>query len=523
MMFYRFFIKKRKSKIRSYLRGYKRLKEEDSLEIIAQIKNEMVNTPINGESLSSLIHQPEEICFHQFLVYRLLNFEFNKALLIAHNHPQKNFKYPLPKKWLDILKKQGYSTPLIQNKLLWIIFLYKWYCVGIATGILELFNSFASQSIPKKTYVYFDNLSKNNLPSTKQPVNQNNIINWYLDQEEANNIREITHNVENSSDFEFKNRTIKKLRGPLPYLSTWVERLKFVSWLTAYTISALFSARKKLIFRQKIFDQIVKIKRNFNPAKSYFFHNSGHILRPLWTYRVEKQGAEIILYFYSTNIYSFKIKGKKHLQDLYWEVISWPNYWVWDKMQKEFIQQFSIKKPAIKVKNVIPFSSIEHNQDLVFPKKFILIFDVQPMRSSIYASIGMADEIYSIENSLKFLTSIEEIASENNLSVVIKRKRESEKIDKKYLRKIRQLTKENNWLEIDSEMDALSILKKSTPLVVISMPFTSTALIASSLGLNSVYYDVTQSLNQLDYDEDEVTFISGKTELKKKIKARLGT
>ena len=75
-------------------------------------------------------------------------------------------------------------------------------------------------------------------------------------------------------------------------------------------------------------------------------------------------------------------------------------------MQKEFIQQFSIKKPAIKVKNVIPFSSIEHNQDLVFPKKFILIFDVQPMRSSIYASIGMADEIYSIENSLKFLTSI---------------------------------------------------------------------------------------------------------------------
>ena len=352
MIFYRFFIKKRKSKIRSYLRGYRRLKEEDSLEIIAQIKNKMVNTPINGESLSSLIHQPEEICFHQFLVYRLLNFEFNKALLIAHNHPQKNFKYPLPKKWLDILKKQGYSTPLIQNKLLWIIFLYKWYCVGIATGILELFNSFASQSIPKKTYVYFDNLSKNNLPSTKQPVNQNNIINWYLDQEEANNIEEITHNVENSSDFEFKNRTIKKLRGPLPNLSTWVERLKFFSWLSAYAISALFSARKKLIFRQKIFDQIVKIKKNFSPANSYFFHNSGHILRPLWTYRVEKQGAEIILYFYSTNIYSFKIKGKKHLQDAYWEVISWPNYWVWDKMQKEFIQQFSIKKPTIKVKNV---------------------------------------------------------------------------------------------------------------------------------------------------------------------------
>ena len=52
------------------------------------------------------------------------------------------------------------------------------------------------------------------------------------------------------------------------------------------------------------------------------------------------------------------------------------------------------------------------------------------------------------------------------------------------------------------------------------MPFTSTALIASSLGLNSVYYDVTQSLNQLDYVEDEVTFISGKTELKKEDKSK---
>lgn len=57
--------------------------------------------------------------------------------------------------------------------------------------------------------------------------------------------------------------------------------------------------------------QIKKNKKN-NLAKKYYFNQSSHIYRPLWTYEAEKKGSEIIFYFYSTNHnYIFQKNYKK--------------------------------------------------------------------------------------------------------------------------------------------------------------------------------------------------------------------
>jgi polysaccharide biosynthesis PFTS motif protein len=56
-----------------------------------------------------------------------------------------------------------------------------------------------------------------------------------------------------------------------------------------------------------------------------------------------------------------------------------------------------------------------------------------------------------------------------------------------YLRKISQLSEKVNYTSIDPGLDALNIIQQTK--ACISMPFTSTALIAKHEGKPSVYYD----------------------------------
>ena len=56
-----------------------------------------------------------------------------------------------------------------------------------------------------------------------------------------------------------------------------------------------------------------------------------------------------------------------------------------------------------------------------------------------------------------------------------------------YLRKISQLSEKVNYTSIDPGIDALNIIQQTK--ACISMPFTSTALIAKHEGKPSVFYD----------------------------------
>jgi polysaccharide biosynthesis PFTS motif protein len=58
---------------------------------------------------------------------------------------------------------------------------------------------------------------------------------------------------------------------------------------------------------------------------------------------------------------------------------------------------------------------------------------------------------------------------------------------KKYTRRIKQLSEKYNYIEVHPSVDALQIIQKTK--ACISMPFTSTALIAKFEGKPSVYYD----------------------------------
>ena len=92
-----------------------------------------------------------------------------------------------------------------------------------------------------------------------------------------------------------------------------------------------------------------------------------------------------------------------------------------------------------------------------------------------------------------------------------KMKRENKFVDKRYARGIKKLNTRLNYIEVDPNIDALHVIKKTT--ACISLPFTSTALIAKEEGKPSVYYDPTGTLQIDDRAAHGILILRGIGEL----------
>jgi polysaccharide biosynthesis PFTS motif protein len=496
------------------MRGYNFLSKNDNLEFIAQVKNSMANSPISKTDLNALFSNPESICLHQFLVYRLLNTEFNKALQTALVHPKKEIFYPLPPNWRLILLKEGIKSNTTYNSFLWHLFQFKWYLFGVATLLIEFWRMFKPFYFPKGKYVYFENLTKNNLPPKIGRSSGNNIIEWYIARREAKYVDSICHGVKKNPSFTFKNKNIEFVDSAIPPLKEFNSCVKFILWGIQLSITSIFSTQKRLLFRELVFHKQVSLSSSKVLAKAYYFHNSVHLLRPLWTYKAEEKGSDIYFYFYSTNIYSFNVKGKAFLQDHQWQIVSWPNYLVWNETQKLFLERTLFAKKNIEIIGVIPFSS--NNKLLTKDNSVnnIIVFDVQPYRTSIYQSLGIGYNYYSSKNGSDFLFHIDQIAKELKLKVIIKRKRENSFVDKSYLKTIKNLFLTGRWIEIDPDTDASSVCQKINCIASISSPFTSTAIISTSLKIPTVYYDVTGALRKNNNCNNNINIINNNKSLK---------
>ena len=505
----------RKAKIRRYMRGYNRLLKEDRPEYIAKIRNEIANYPITGESTQKIFKSNINICYHQFLMYRLINLNFNKAILEAIVDPKNRVYYPLPYLWRTILIKEGFKVPVLMNTILWIKFNLKWFFFGLAEGLLLIINLSNNKNSGKgSSSVFFENLTPENLIKNPNKYSKN-IVEWFTDQEEAITIETIYHSCKLSPTYEVNKKRISYKPHALPLLNFGKKWIKFTLWLFKNSCIALFKQRNRLLFRQLVFEKIAKLSKYDELCSIYFFHNSVNLLRPLWTYEAEKKGSQIIFYFYSTNILSLKENNKPHVQDNQWQIVNWPNYWVWNKAQEIFLKSIVCSPFKTIIKGIIPFSSSNQKNNFSYfnKKKFILIFDVQPIKKHIYASLAPTVEYYSENQAIVFLNLIDELATHLNINVLIKRKRNNPFTSKKYLNKLSKFLSTDRWDEINPETDASYICANLAPIASISVPFTSTAIISKSNKIPTVYLDHTGKLDKNFHSVKDIPLLSSKEEL----------
>jgi len=168
-----------------------------------------------------------------------------------------------------------------------------------------------------------------------------------------------------------------------------------------------------------------------------------------------------------------------------WRLSNWPDYLTWDNYSKNFIKSAVYSYSRVHIVGPIWFSSGGKIEDI--PKDSISVFDVSPFQEDIYVILGETDERYVPKTVNKFLNDIHSVLKKNNITMAHKRKRPNPKIHKEYLKNIGELKKQKNYIAMDPELSPQAVINKTK--ACISMPFTSTALIAKHDGKPSVFYD----------------------------------
>ena len=125
---------------------------------------------------------------------------------------------------------------------------------------------------------------------------------------------------------------------------------------------------------------------------------------------------------------------------------------------------------------------------------FIIVFDVTPVRISACVKLGFAIPDYYTETmSLQFFHDIA-LVYNGRINLYWKKKRRVGRsfVSPRFENKRDQIIRKY-YTPLDDEIAARRIIEKSV--AVISMPFTSTAHIADSLGKPSIFYDATNDDN----------------------------
>lgn len=514
--------------LRRMMRGYRFLKKSNQLGLITAVKNELTNTRFSkidcnssGLFFGAGIAQAELIT-RQYLLMRISGIDLNKALLCSLGVKGSPVVYPLPKLWQNVVAKHGFSVAKIRCSLMWAGYAGLFWGYGVLSIVRQIYVSLREAIRPQLLalgrYAYFVGLTAGNLPQPCQDGRSHDIVTWYIRWKgRAEHVDILCHGVANVKACKVDGIPVVFNPFLIPPLDTFTGLIRFLVWALAAALRSILDlfrghwwhgillaeSSKAAMIRFQIIDKL---------AKDYVFHNSVTIYRPLWTYEIEKKGLRITSYFYSTNNESFKRQNGYPIQVNMWQAMNWPLYLVWDEYQADFVRRAVGETANIKVVGPIWFqaSSVEMPE---LPADSVAVFDVQPRRSSRYQILGVAQEYYVPKTANQFLLDIHAVIRECRGAMVHKRKRNIGKmLHPKYETLVKALVKFDDVFSIKPDTSAIRVIEGC--LAVISMPFTSTALLGRELGKPSIYYDPHGVVQKDDRAAHGIKVLSGKDELR---------
>tara|TARA_B100000795_G_scaffold163265_1_gene122716 strand:- start:732 stop:2333 length:1602 start_codon:yes stop_codon:yes gene_type:complete len=503
--------RKQRSRLRLINKGYRQIKNEGISDLPLRLKNILSKVKLDDSYLSKFLLRRNgfdvELSLRQYLTERVLSLSFNKSILYSIGS-NTLLRHPLPLEWRNALIEEGIEVDNFKSALLWRMFSLFYWAKGVLYGLKNILPLLKKQPY-LGNYAYFSDLSDK---CVSNDINRKNILNWYLQWNiTVEEIDSVCHSVNGVSNSKLARLEIVKTDG-LPYLKgTNVFRYGvFVIYASIYSfVYSIFQPVNGIFLAEILKTKRVDLASDNDLARDYLFHNSTPFYRPIWTYFAEERGSRILFYFYSTGHENFEMKGCYPLQDS-WHLISWPYYLVWDKFQMNFVKRFDQHKSIIEEVGFIWFSSsgvFESNS-----KGAIAVFDVTPHRPTRYAYMGAYYEYYIFDIANQFLIDIQFVLNCNNIVMAHKMKRINKFAHKKYIRRVRRLNKKSYYIEVNPSMDATQVIQKTK--ACISMPFTSTALIAKLEGKPSVYYDPSGTVQKDSRAAHGIPVLSGIDELK---------
>jgi polysaccharide biosynthesis PFTS motif protein len=512
-------------RLRCAMRGYRHLRATGQLDSVAAAKEALTTAmlEIAPSQASQLIFGAAlpsvEQAVRQYLLLHAVGLNLNEALLRSYGESGWLVTHPLPPQWRTVLRARGFPIARFRSALAWGLFVAVFLCYGIAAGWKLLLQQLA-HSIRKPSglgrYAYFHALGAGNLPRPGSDGRSHDIVSWYAQWPgRADDLGSLRHSVVGAAASSTNGVPVHSTASPFAVLSAG-RLLRYAGWTIAANALAIFDALRgrwwhPLMLAEASRAALVRAQDGGLLARDYLFHNSGWIYRPLWTYEAQRKGARILFYFYSTNCESFKPPGRRALFFYGYQAMNWPNYLVWDSAQADFVRRAVGADANVNVVGPIWFQA----DAALMPAadaRAMAVFDVTSVRASYYATLALDTEFYVPEVSKAFLDDIAKVAREYGYVLYWKRKRKMTANTHPAYRAFAESFAQRPAVRcVEPDVSAYRVIEASE--LVISIPFTSTALIARELGKPSCYYDPTGRMQPDDTAAHGVPLIQGRRAL----------
>jgi len=519
------------ARLRHAMRGHRHLRDTGRLASIEDVCAKLLRAPIDNTTphFSALFFGPKtqhlELAAHQYIYLRLCLYKLAPKLLELIGNPDKKLSYPLPSAWQKILIEHGFSVNRFTCTLQWIGLLAA-YCSFGAIYTIRLLLIVAVSSLSgtyknAKPFSHFENIDVVHTPRPAADGPSHDIMSWYLKWDgHATNVQSLSYRVRTYKAAR-RDKDVFALKTPaLPILNiqSWLRIAAWAVFAVPYAAVHIFTGRwwYALLLSEAAMARFVRHVPQKAVAQDYMMNISGWLYRPLWTYVAEDRGARILIYHYSTNSAKAKTADGYPPEHHTWNQTNWPLHLVWNTEHANFVRR-AIPGANVQIVGSIWFSSSPEPLE-IFPSPAIAVFDVQPFRPARYAMLADEFNYYTAETCLAFLQDVARACDEAGFHMVWKRKRNIGAIAHPKYRKLADHLEESQNLSIaPATQSAIRVIESCN--AVISLPFTSTALLGEGIGKPTCYYDPTGLLQKDDRSAHGITFIQGYDELAIWVKA----
>ena len=201
-----------------------------------------------------------------------------------------------------------------------------------------------------------------------------------------------------------------------------------------------------------------------------------------------------------------------------WESNSWPNFYVWNKYQENFIKSLP-NKANTKIVGPILFQDQKNVNTFLFKRKkgkSIALFDITIFRNYLYQTEGHLTNYENPDMAIKFINDILEICIQLNINIFYKSKRKfSKNVHPKYRSFINNISNKNFHF-LDPNISSIFLIKNTNG--CISFPYTSTSVLAKLNNKKTCFYDPSGDLQTIINQTSKIMVIQSKSDLYKWIK-----
>lgn len=514
------------------MRGYRFLKKSELLSLFVDVGRALTTQPLDIKEkhfskciFGEGIGQAEIVC-RQYLLTRVLGRNMNCAMLYALGKPGSSVVYYIPPEWREFIRNKGFKVAKFRTVLLWKTVVGIMLAYGVLKIVMIVFNGIRA-SWDRSTeqigrYVYFEGLTPGNLPQTCRDGRSHDIITWYMQWVgRDSNIDTLCHGVIGAERRAVDGVPVVPVSAPIPQLKSFGMLSRFMAWGVKATLIATWDFLcgrwwHALLLKEAVLAAQVRMQNPELVAKHYLFHESGHTYRPLWTYEAERRGAQITFYFYSANCES--IARTEEVQPILpgYQAMNWPHYLVWNEIQADFVRRAVGETSKTSIVGPIWFHCSTSEMP-AFSGVGVAVFDVTPVRSSYYQTLGVPFEYRVPNNCIQFLQDIQQVTKDASCNMLWKRKRKIGSLaHPRYRFFAERLADFDNVITVDPDISPNRVIEAST--LVISAPFTTTAIIARELGKPSCYYDPTGLIRKDDRAAYGIEVLIGPEELTRWLK-----